>query len=154
FADAMLKHLDVTKRRVLGSYVRQRALFAEAVVAALVDGELVEFPAAAWDVEMWTTGRRRPIRIQVKCSGERCLRILTRCFRGPASRVGRGVQCRRHGQAARGRRPGRRDPLRRAAGAAPGTRGLAAGIRAGQARPPRPEDPGSTTSSPPATRSL
>jgi hypothetical protein len=51
--------------------VRPRALFAEAIVAALVDGTLVEFPAAAWDVEMRLPRRRRLVRIQVKCSGER-----------------------------------------------------------------------------------
>jgi hypothetical protein len=37
----------------------------------LVDGTLVEFPAAAWDVEMPLPRGRRPVRIQVKCSGER-----------------------------------------------------------------------------------
>jgi hypothetical protein len=68
---AMAAHLDVVERRVRRLYVRPRALFAEAVVAALIDGEVVEFPAAAWDVEMTLSPGRQPIRIQVKCSGER-----------------------------------------------------------------------------------
>jgi hypothetical protein len=71
FDRAMAAHLDVVERRVRRLYVRPRALFAEAVVAALVDGEVVEFPAAAWDVEMTLSPGRQPIRIQVKCSGER-----------------------------------------------------------------------------------
>jgi hypothetical protein len=71
FDRAMHAHLEVTEQRIRRLYVRPRALFAEAIVAALVDGTLVEFPAAAWDVEMPLPRRRRPVRIQVKCSGER-----------------------------------------------------------------------------------
>jgi hypothetical protein len=71
FERAMDAHLEVTEERIRRMYVRPRALFAEAIVAALVDGTLVEFPAAAWDVEMRLPRRRRPMRIQVKCSGER-----------------------------------------------------------------------------------
>jgi hypothetical protein len=71
FDRAMHAHLEVIEERVRRLYVRPRALFAEAIVAALVDGTLVEFPAAAWDVEMPLPRRRRPVRIQVKCSGER-----------------------------------------------------------------------------------
>ena len=71
FAEAMKTHLQMTKQRVQGLYVRPRALFAESIVAALVDGTVVEFPAAAWDVEMLLPPRGTPIRIQVKCSGER-----------------------------------------------------------------------------------
>jgi hypothetical protein len=71
YADAMRTHVEMTKRRVRGLYVRSRALFAEAVVAALVGGEVVEFPAAAWDVEVPLRGHGRKIRVQVKCSGER-----------------------------------------------------------------------------------
>jgi hypothetical protein len=56
----MKAYVDVAKRRVRGLYVRPRALFAEAVVAALVGGEAVEFPAAAWDVER-TVSPGRPI---------------------------------------------------------------------------------------------
>ena len=56
---------------MVGLYVRPRALFAEAIVAALVEGTVVEFPAAAWDVLMPMRGRPDPVRIQVKCSGER-----------------------------------------------------------------------------------
>src|SRR5262245_61460726 len=67
----MAAHLDVIERRVRRLFVRPRALFAEAVVAALVDGTVVEFPAAAWDVEMTLPRGRQPVRIQVKCSGER-----------------------------------------------------------------------------------
>ena len=71
FERAMRAHLEVTEERVRRLYVRPRALFAEAIVAALVDGTVVEFPAAAWDVEMPLARPRQPVRIQVKCSGER-----------------------------------------------------------------------------------
>ena len=71
FDRAMAAHLDVVERRVRRLYVRPRALFAEAVVAALIDGAVSEFPAAAWDVEMPLSTGRQPVRIQVKCSGER-----------------------------------------------------------------------------------
>jgi hypothetical protein len=71
FDRAMREHVEMIEVRVRGLYVRSRALFAEAVVAALVDGTIVEFPAAAWDVEMPLTDRSQPVRIQVKCSGER-----------------------------------------------------------------------------------
>jgi hypothetical protein len=70
YADAMKAHVEMAKRRVRGLYVRPRALFAEAVVAALVGGEVVEFPAAAWDVEVPVRGYGRKVRVQVKCSGE------------------------------------------------------------------------------------
>lgn len=59
FDRAMHAHLEVTEERIRRLYVRPRALFAEAIVAALVDGTLVEFPAAAWDVEMRLPRRRR-----------------------------------------------------------------------------------------------
>jgi hypothetical protein len=62
FDRAMHAHLEVTEERIRRLYVRPRALFAEAIVAALVDGTLVEFPAAAWDVEMRLPRRRRPVR--------------------------------------------------------------------------------------------
>ena len=71
FDRAMHAYLKVTEERIQRLYVRPRALFAEAIVAALVDGTIVEFPAAAWDVEMPLPRRRQPVRIQVKCSGER-----------------------------------------------------------------------------------
>jgi hypothetical protein len=71
YADAMATHLELVRRRVRGLYARPRALFAEAVVAALVRGELVEFPNAAWDVEVPVPGYGRTVRVQVKCSGER-----------------------------------------------------------------------------------
>lgn len=71
YADAMKAYVDMAMRRVRRLYVRPRALFAEAVVAALVGGEVVEFPAAAWDVEVPVRGYGRKVRVQVKCSGER-----------------------------------------------------------------------------------
>jgi hypothetical protein len=52
FERAMREHVEMIEVRVRGLYVRSRALFAEAVVATLVDGTMVEFPNAAWDVEM------------------------------------------------------------------------------------------------------
>jgi hypothetical protein len=71
YADAMKAHLQMTELRVQGLCVRPRALFAGAVVAALVGGEVVEFPAAEWDVEVPVRGCGRRVRVQVKCSGER-----------------------------------------------------------------------------------
>jgi hypothetical protein len=71
FDRAMREYLEMIEVRVRGLYGRSRALFAEAVVAALVDGTVVEFPNAAWDVEMPLPHRSQPVRIQVKCSGER-----------------------------------------------------------------------------------
>jgi hypothetical protein len=71
YAAAMSAHVEMVERRVRGLYVRPRALFAEAVVAALTDGSVVEFPAAAWDVEVPVRGYGRNVRVQVKCSGER-----------------------------------------------------------------------------------
>jgi hypothetical protein len=73
FDRAMHAHLELAEKRIRRLYVRPRALFAEAIVAALVDGTIVEFPASAWDVEMPLPRRRRPVRIQVKWSGERAL---------------------------------------------------------------------------------
>jgi len=70
----MAAHLDMVERRVRGLYVRSRALFAEAVVAALIDGTVSEFPNAAWDVEMTLSPGDQPVRLQVKCSGERAPR--------------------------------------------------------------------------------
>ncbi len=61
FDRAMAAHLDGVERRVRRLYVRPRALFAEAVVAALIDGTVVEFPAAAWDVEMTLPPRPQPL---------------------------------------------------------------------------------------------
>jgi hypothetical protein len=71
FDRAMREYLEMMEVRVRGLYGRSRAMFAEAVVAALVDGTIVEFPNAAWDVEMPLPHRSQPVRIQVKCSGER-----------------------------------------------------------------------------------
>jgi hypothetical protein len=71
FERAMRAHLSMTEERIHRLYVRPRALFAEAIVATLVEGTVVEFPGAAWDVEMPLPRRRTPVRIQVKCSGER-----------------------------------------------------------------------------------
>jgi hypothetical protein len=68
YTDAMKTHVEMTKRRARGLYVRSRALFAEAVVAALVGGDVVEFSAAAWDVEVLLRGHGRSVRVQVKCA--------------------------------------------------------------------------------------
>jgi hypothetical protein len=40
----------------------------------LVDGEMILNPNCAWDVNMPLPGRQRPVRIQIKCSGERLAR--------------------------------------------------------------------------------
>lgn len=88
FDRALTAHLEVVERRVRRLYVRPRALFAEAVVAALIDGAVVEFPAAAWDVELTLSSGRQPVRIQVKCSGEE--RRSHRRRSGP--RIGEGLR--------------------------------------------------------------
>jgi len=73
---AMHSHLVLQQRRVIRMYNRVRALFAESVVAALLPGaSVVEDPAAAWDIDWPARGRARPLRIQVKCSGERLPRF-------------------------------------------------------------------------------
>jgi hypothetical protein len=69
FDRAINHRLDIERQRIEGCYVRQRAVFAEALVAALLPGaEMVENPTAAWDVE-WNPHGRPLTRIQVKCSG-------------------------------------------------------------------------------------
>jgi hypothetical protein len=69
FARALAGHVDLQVRRVFAMYNRNRALFAESVVAALLPGaQVLEDPSAAWDI-VWPI-TRGPIRIQVKCSGE------------------------------------------------------------------------------------
>jgi hypothetical protein len=61
--------LDIERRRIEGCYVRQRAVFAEALVAELLPGaEMVVIPVAAWDIE-WKPRGLPLTRIQVKCSG-------------------------------------------------------------------------------------
>jgi hypothetical protein len=60
------------RTRIERLYNRTRAVFAESIVAALLPGAvLIEDPAAAWEVSCQPSLRSRPIRIQVKCSGER-----------------------------------------------------------------------------------
>ena len=71
FDAAMHMQLETSKTRIRRLHVRPRALFAESVVAVLVNGIVVESPGQAWDVEMRLPRRKRPVRIQVKCSGER-----------------------------------------------------------------------------------
>jgi hypothetical protein len=72
YATALDIHLGMQKTRIERLYNRTRAVFAESIVAALLPGAvLIEDPAAAWDVSWQPPRRARPIRIQVKCSGER-----------------------------------------------------------------------------------
>ena len=72
------------RTRIERRYNRTRAVFAESIVAALLPGAvLIEDPAAAWDVSWQPARRSRPIRIQVKCSGERLPRFPGR--RTPAT---------------------------------------------------------------------
>ena len=71
FDAAMHMQLAMSETRIRRLYVRPRALFAESIVAVLVNGTVAESPGQAWDVEMTLPRRKRPIRIQVKCSGER-----------------------------------------------------------------------------------
>jgi hypothetical protein len=66
--DAFAIYQEVQKRRVEACYVRNRAVFAEFLVARLLGAEVVEDPVAAWDV-VWTTRGAR-VCVQVKCSGE------------------------------------------------------------------------------------
>jgi hypothetical protein len=49
-------------------------VFVESIIAELVDGEMILNPNCAWDVNMPLPGWQRPVRIQIKCSGERIAR--------------------------------------------------------------------------------
>lgn len=72
YATALDIHFGMQRTRIERLYNRTRAVFAESIVAALLPGAvLIEDPAAAWDVSWQPSRRARPIRIQVKCSGER-----------------------------------------------------------------------------------
>jgi hypothetical protein len=109
FDAAMHMQLATNETRIKRLYVRPRALFAESVVAVLVEGTVVESPGQAWDVEMTLPRRKHPIRIQVKCSGERSPRdpgkvmpavwgplVEPASNRGPApdfAVLGSGFQC-------------------------------------------------------------
>lgn len=84
YATALGVHLAMQRTRIERLYNRTRAVFAESIVVALLPGAvLIEDPAAAWDVSWQPPGRARPIRIQVKCSGERLPRFPGR--RTPAT---------------------------------------------------------------------
>ena len=85
YAAAVDIHLGMQRTRIERLYNRTRAVFAESIVAALLPGAvLIEDPAAAWDVSWQPARRSRPIRIQVRCSGERLPRFPRR--RTPATR--------------------------------------------------------------------
>jgi len=64
-------HLALTETRIRRPYPRPRAVFAEPIVAALINGTVAEFPAQAWDIDLVLPRPRRLVRVQVKCSGER-----------------------------------------------------------------------------------
>jgi hypothetical protein len=70
FEHAVDRRLEVERQRIHRCYNRTRALFAEALVAELLQpgADVVENPAAAWDVT-WEPRGLRSTRIQVKCSG-------------------------------------------------------------------------------------
>jgi hypothetical protein len=71
FERALQIYLELIEQRVRNLYVLPRGLFAESIVAAAIDGTVVEFPSQAWDVEMNLPRSQRRVRIQVKYSGER-----------------------------------------------------------------------------------
>lgn len=82
FDSALANYRKTQERRVRAMYNRTRAVFAEFIVAAALPGaEVVEDPAAAWDID-WMCGDR-VVRLEVKCSGERLPRYSNR--RNPAS---------------------------------------------------------------------
>lgn len=65
---AMDRQLELHQERIETMYNRHRALFAESLIAELLPGaDESPDPSAAWDVT-WSPDRK-PIRIQVKCSG-------------------------------------------------------------------------------------
>lgn len=70
FDAAMADYLATQRMRVHAMYKRHRAIFAEHLVAALLGGKVSIDPGAAWDIDWIPVAGRRPIRIQVKCSGE------------------------------------------------------------------------------------
>lgn len=74
FDAAMDVHRQITEARIWGLYARVRAVFVESIIAELVDGEMILNPNCAWDVNMPLPGWQRPVRIQIKCSGERLAR--------------------------------------------------------------------------------
>jgi hypothetical protein len=66
---AVDRRVDVERRRIKRCYNRNRALFAEALVAELLPGaDLVVNPVAAWDIT-WKSRGLPSTKIQVKCSG-------------------------------------------------------------------------------------
>lgn len=67
--EAIENYLRTHERRVRTLYNRDRAVFAEFLVAQLRSGSSVRpDPAAPWDIE-WLVDDRT-VRVQVKCSGE------------------------------------------------------------------------------------
>ena len=106
FEHAVDRRLEVERQRIHGCFVRARAVFAEALVEALLPGAvMVVNPTAAWDVT-WEPRGLPSTRIQVKCSGGWVPRFPNREsparweFRAPSyglspafERFGPGHQC-------------------------------------------------------------
>ena len=76
FTAALSNYHRIQEARVLAMYNRHRAVFAEFIVAALLEGStVVTDPSAGWDVEWPVSGTT--IRVQVKCSGQYLPRMRT-----------------------------------------------------------------------------
>ncbi|MBA2765334.1 MAG: hypothetical protein H0U42_11715 [Thermoleophilaceae bacterium] len=70
FSSALAGSLRLHEERIRQMYNRNRALFAEFIVAGLLPGaEIAANPGSPWDVTWKPSGQRRALRLQVKCSG-------------------------------------------------------------------------------------
>jgi hypothetical protein len=71
FEMAMSQFLDMHRRRVVAMFNRDRARFAEMLVAVLLGegAEVADNPNHAWDVTFNRSRTAKPMRLQVKCSG-------------------------------------------------------------------------------------
>jgi hypothetical protein len=70
FERALAESLRLHEERIRQMFNRNRALFAEFIVAALLPGaEIAANPGSPWDVTWKPPRAKRALRLQVKCSG-------------------------------------------------------------------------------------
>ena len=70
FERALAESLRLHEERIRQMFNRNRALFAEFIVATLLPGaEIAANPGSPWDVTWKPPGAKRALRLQVKCSG-------------------------------------------------------------------------------------
>lgn len=70
FSAALAESVRLHEERIRQMYNRNRALFAEFIVAGLLPrAEIAANPGSPWDVTWKPPGQRRALRLQVKCSG-------------------------------------------------------------------------------------